>query len=83
MARPPGRLEQCRAIYEREQTMELPNEKNVLNALTQYEAMWELQQTTGTKTDRARSKILRGLNDQDLTALAVILKRRGMIGGPK
>ena len=63
--------------------MEAPNQERVLRALAQYEAMWDLENSTGTKTERARNKILRGLSDSDLTALAIILKKRGMIGGAR
>ena len=55
-----------------------PNQENVLRALTKYESLRQLENATGTPTDRARSRILRSLNDSDRTALAMILKKRGL-----
>jgi hypothetical protein len=51
------------------------NPKNVDRAYDEYTALLELEKATGTKTTRARNEILRALNDADLTAVAVKIKK--------
>jgi hypothetical protein len=48
--------------------------------LTQLEALYELEKSTGTITSRSRSAVLQGLCDSDLIAVAVILKNKGYTG---
>lgn len=62
-------------------TLPLPNETTVRNAVTQWESLWQLEQTTGTKTNRSRNAILQSLSDSDLIAVAVILKNKGYTTG--
>jgi hypothetical protein len=59
----------------------LPNETTVRNAVTQWESLWQLEQSTGTKTNRSRNAILQSLSDSDLIAVAVILKNKGYTSG--
>jgi hypothetical protein len=61
----------------------LPNERTVCNEVTQLESLYELERSTGTKTNRSRNTILQALSDSDLIAVAVILKNEGYIGGGK
>jgi hypothetical protein len=43
-------------------TLPLPNETTVRNAVTQWESLLQLEQATGTKTNRSRNAILQSLS---------------------
>lgn len=55
----------------------------VADVVEKYTALLDLEKQSGTKTTRARNEILRSLDDDDLVAVSVELKRRGVIGGGK
>jgi hypothetical protein len=55
--------------------MTAPNMNNVHDAFEKYNALLSLEKLTGTKTTRARNEVLRGLNDSDLTAIALLIAK--------
>jgi hypothetical protein len=57
--------------------------KVVSASVEQFEALYAIQQLTGTRTTRARNELLQSLNSADLVAVSVELKRRGLLGGAR
>lgn len=55
---------------------------SVMEAVEKYIALLELEKQSGTKTTRTRNEILRSLDNDELIAVSLELKKRGVLGGP-
>jgi hypothetical protein len=59
------------------------NTQVVQQTVEQFEALFLIEQTSGTKTNKTRNALLQSLAPADLVAVSVELKKRGLIGRPR